>query len=123
MSSGNQEILEYLESSKDFLRKAKIFLEEGDLHQASEKGWGAAAHMAKAVAYAHGLEYESHRHFYNVVEYAVNLLGREDIYDWQSHASQLHDFFYTRKGQLHRGAIEHSLRVVEGMMPDLEAIL
>ena len=119
----NNEIQEYLDSSGDFLRKAKLFLEEGDLHQASEKGWGAAAHMAKAVAYAHGLEYGSHRHFYDAVNHMVDLLGREDIYAWQSSAVQLHDFFYTRKGQLHYGAARYNIDVVESMMDDLKGLV
>ena len=33
-----------------FLQKSREFLSDGDLHQASEKGWGAAAHIVKAVS-------------------------------------------------------------------------
>ena len=36
--------------SRDFLVKAREELERGDLLQASEKAWGAAAHAIKAVA-------------------------------------------------------------------------
>ena len=36
--------------SRDFLVKARQELEDGDLLQASEKAWGAAAHAIKAVA-------------------------------------------------------------------------
>ena len=39
----------HLNTSRTFLDKTK-YLGEGDLHQASEKGWGAAAHMAKATS-------------------------------------------------------------------------
>ena len=53
-----------------FLQKAREFLAEGDLHQASEKGWGAAAHMVKAVAASYGLTYESHDEFDHVLEQA-----------------------------------------------------
>ena len=51
----------------DFLSKSREYLAAGDLHQASEKGWVAAAHMAKAVAAAHGWEYTMHRDFSRVI--------------------------------------------------------
>ena len=41
-------------ASQDFLTKAYKYFEEGDLVQASEKGWGAAASMVKAVAEERG---------------------------------------------------------------------
>ena len=36
--------------ARDLLGKAHQALEDGDLIQASEKGWGAAAQAVKAVA-------------------------------------------------------------------------
>ena len=45
--------------ARDFLARAREYLAAGDLHQASEKGWGAAAHMVKAVALAQGWKYEA----------------------------------------------------------------
>ena len=49
-----QETLSYQEPSQAFLGKAREELEAGDLEQASEKAWGAAAVMVKAVAEARG---------------------------------------------------------------------
>ena len=48
------EIAAYESQAREFLAKSRVFLTAGDLHQASEKGWGAAAHMTKAVALAQG---------------------------------------------------------------------
>ena len=56
--------IEYIASAREFLTRAHNYLAEGDLHQASEKGWGAAAHIAKAVAAARGWEYERHDDFH-----------------------------------------------------------
>jgi hypothetical protein len=39
----------YTSASREFLAKAQEALELDDLAQASEKGWGAAAQMVKAV--------------------------------------------------------------------------
>ena len=47
--------------SREYLAKAFQELEVGDLTQASEKGWGAAAQMVKAVADQRGVEHRSHR--------------------------------------------------------------
>ena len=57
----------YRDQSKIFLEKAFRELEEGDLLQASEKGWGAAAQMVKAVAQERGWEHDSHRRLFNVL--------------------------------------------------------
>ena len=47
----------HVEKAKEFLARSKRYLADGDLHQASEKGWGAAAHIAKAVAEANNWTY------------------------------------------------------------------
>ena len=41
---------DYVAASYELMAKARGYLGEGDLRQASEKGWGAAAQMVKAVA-------------------------------------------------------------------------
>ena len=49
-----QEALSYQERSQEFLGKAREELAAGDLEQASEKAWDAAAMIVKAVAEARG---------------------------------------------------------------------
>ena len=39
-------------TGREFLARARAYLAENDLLQASEKGWGAAAQMVKAAAEA-----------------------------------------------------------------------
>ena len=41
---------EYVAASHELIGKARVYLRDGDLRQASEKGWGAAAQIVKAVA-------------------------------------------------------------------------
>ena len=116
------EVQEYISSSRDFLRKAKVYLEEGDLHQASEKGWGAASHMVKAVALTHGVRYESHEEFDQVIYKAMDLLGREDVRRWGDHAHRLHVFYYRRKSLLNMGDIRDRLQGLDSMMNDMEQL-
>ena len=56
-------VLGHAPQAREFLNKARGYLAAGDLHQASEQGWGAAARMAKAVAPARGWPHERHSRF------------------------------------------------------------
>ena len=48
--SPDEESARHWEISQDFLLKARAELDKGDLLQASDKAWAAAAHAVKAVA-------------------------------------------------------------------------
>ena len=48
--SPDAEAERHTEISRDFLWKARVELDKGDLLQASQKAWGAAAHAVKATA-------------------------------------------------------------------------
>ena len=103
------EIADYAGQSRDFLAKSRDFLAADDLHQASEKGWGAASHMAKAVAAAQGWEYTTHAHFFSVLRQVSDLAGNPYILDLRATANELHGFYYMRKRELDAGEIGRSL--------------
>ena len=44
----------HIETAAEFLLKARVYLDEGDLSQASEKGWEAAAYLVEAAAEQRG---------------------------------------------------------------------
>ena len=77
-----------------FLSQAWDELDKKDLCQASEKGWGAAAQMVKAVASARGWRHESHRQLL----LSVKMLAREnsEVELWMPFggAQMLHANFY-----------------------------
>ena len=50
----------YREDSRRLLDQARRELETGDVRQASEKGWGAAAQIVKAVAEKRGWRHRGH---------------------------------------------------------------
>ena len=62
-----QKTTTYREQSRIFLTQAYEELAKGDLPQASEKGWGAAAQMVKAVAEERGWEHRHDRDLYSIV--------------------------------------------------------
>ena len=55
-----QKTTTYREQSRIFLAQAREELARGDLPQASEKGWGAAAQIVKANADKRGWNHFSH---------------------------------------------------------------
>ena len=91
------EVSEYRNQAWDFLAKGRQYLADGDLHQASEKGWGAASHMAKAVAENQGWEYDSHAGFSAVINQARHLTGNDALRGLRSIANELHGNYYKRK--------------------------
>ena len=52
--------LTYSHASRELLDQASRELAAGDVRQATEKGWGAAAQMVKAVASRRGWQHNSH---------------------------------------------------------------
>ena len=86
---------DHITITHSMLEHAEERLQEGDLVQASEKGWGAAAHYLKAVAKQRGWRNESHRDFFTV----ESRLARETdnphkLHSLFSSARSLHQNFY-----------------------------
>ena len=92
--SDNEAIANHLNQARDFLAKSRDHLTQGDLHQASEKGWGAAAHMVKAVATARGWEYERHSDFTQVLYSAYLATGDDRIRLLRGIPNKLHGNYY-----------------------------
>ena len=82
----------HLKLSEKYLREAEEFLSNGDLVQASEKGWGAASQAVKAAAARRGIRLGSHGELHRFVSELAK--GEEGIRRlWQS-AGMLHQNFY-----------------------------
>ena len=86
--------LVHREQSRVYLERAVEALAEGDLLQASEKGWGAAAQMVKAVAEERGREHWSHWRLTSAVSRLVEETGDNDLGLLYALANQLHSNFY-----------------------------
>lgn len=103
------EVADYEIQAREFLAKGRDYLAAGDLHQASEKGWGAASRMAKAVAVAQGWEYDNHAHFNSALYRARVLTGNLRVSELRSVANELHVNYYRRKRHLNAGDIRDGL--------------
>ena len=115
-------VADYREQSRNFMARSWAYLEESDLHQASEKGWAAGAWMAKAVAEAHGWPYTQHGQFFQVMRRCQELTGDDRLRGFANSTNTLHTYFYTRKRLLASSAIEGNLTDVEIMLDVLEPL-
>ena len=106
-----QDTRTHQERSRDFMVNARKELATGDLEQASEKAWGAAAAILKAVADVRGLDQNKHGHLYGI----VRVLARE------SRDRELHRLFHVANG-LHKNFYENWLEAdeIEAGMDDVE---
>ena len=102
-------IADFEAQARDFLNRGRAYLAAGHLHQASEKGWGAAAHMAKAVAVAQGWPYDTHADFSLVLNRATAATGEDRLRGLRAIANELHSNYYRRKRHLDAAEIGRDL--------------
>ena len=110
----------YTDLSAEDLRKARAHLAEGDLTQASEKGWGAAAVAVKAVAEARGLRHEGHRELWRALEQFADETGDAELRAQFGLAGALHTNFY--EAWLGAETVEEYLGQVERLVRKLGAL-
>ena len=103
------------------MEQARSELREGDLAQASEKGWGAASQMVKAAAESRGWRHDQHR----LLLRAVTILNQEqddlEISRLFALARNLHENFY--EGQMSAAWVASALEDVGRLVDKLEALL
>ena len=108
----------YTDRSRTYLSQASEELGRDDLCQASEKGWGAAAEIVKAVAAARGWEHGGHRELFQVVSRLVAETGDRDLRYHFGLANTLHINFY--EGWLDHATVEDILSQVTRFVEKME---
>ena len=112
---------QYRQASERFMAQARRELADGDLAQASEKGWGAAAQMLKAVAQQRGWEHNRHRHHLVTASRLRSETGDGDIRRLFAVASVLHENFY--ENVLPPDEIAENLDDVQALLSKLRPLL
>ena len=84
----------YQQTSRRLLAQGLDELARGDKQQASEKGWGAAAQMFKAIAERRGWDHRGHRQIRRVASRLSDGTGDPEIRWFYRVASDLHTNFY-----------------------------
>ena len=84
----------HLKLCEKYMCEAESFLEEKGYVQASEKAWGAASQIVKAVAAREGRKLRSHASLWVYVDELAERLGDPELrYLWRT-ANVLHQNFY-----------------------------
>ena len=112
---------QYRQASERFLARARQELADGDLAQASEKGWGATAQMLKAIAEQRGWEHSRHRHYHRAASRLRSETGDGDIHRLFAVASALHENFY--ENDMDADLVAESLGDVEALLDKLSPLL
>ena len=111
----------YQERSRAFLSQAHEELATGDLEQASEKAWIAAALAVEAAAEQRGLIHESHNHLFGVVCVLVEESGNQELRQFFKTADELHHNFYEHR--LTTDEISDDIGEVERFVEGVEGFL
>ena len=89
----------YQEAAWQLLAQAFEELADGDSRQASEKGWGAAAQIIKAIASSRGWNHNNHASLYRVIARLVAETDDDQIHVGFTIANALHQNFYENWGE------------------------
>jgi len=111
----------HMKLCEKYLKEAEGFLAKGGYVQASEKAWGAAAQMVKALAAREGVELRSHGELHREVIKVAKEVGDDEIrLLWQS-AISLHQNFY--ENWLPPEMVEKNIGDVEKFVDKLKHLL
>ena len=113
--------LTYREQSRAFLEQAHNELRAGDLRQASEKGWGAAAQIVKAAAEARGWPHDQHRLLLRSVTRLTRDHDDREVSQLFWAAQALHSNFY--EGEMDEATVAAALEDVARLVEKVEALL
>ena len=112
-----EQVVHYRDISAEYLEHARQLLAEGDLKQASEKGWGAAATSIKALAESRSLDHNGHFLLRRILRQLVEETGDEELSEHFGLAEALHINFY--EGRLPAEDVELYLGHVERLVRKL----
>lgn len=111
----------YSDLSADYLRKARLHFSEGDLTQASEKGWGAASTAVKACAEERGWDHHRHWHHRANLRQLIDETGDTELSTDFANAEALYANFY--EGFMRGDEAELHLERVERLVGKLRQLV
>ena len=118
-------IRKHLVQAKAYWRQAPLELAQGDVCQAGEKGWGAAAQLTKAVATLRGWQHYDHVAIQEVITALMQEMPQqqEAIDAGLSAAERLHGNFYEvymtpERAAIALGQVQPLLEILWRQLPD-----
>ena len=111
----------YLELNRKYLGEGESLLMKGDPVQASEKFWGAAAEIVKAVAAERGLELRTHADLWAFVTKLRDEVKEPEITRLFGLAGMLHQNFY--EASMTPEAVRDHAQAIKQFISKLEGLL
>jgi hypothetical protein len=111
----------HLKLSEKYTKDAEYFLSRKDYVQASEKAWGAAAQIVKALAAREGVELRGHGDLHEYVAKLSKERGDREIMTLWFSASSLHQNFY--ENWLPEEAVRSGVENVKSFIEKLRKLL
>ena len=110
----------HADASRMMMGQAADELADGDSLQASEKGWGAAAHAVKAIAEGRGWRHTSHADLFKVARMLTDETDKPELMERFMTANGLHINFY--EGWLDDETIAKNLVSVRRLLAMLDEV-
>ena len=110
----------YTDMSREYMARAEDYLRQGDLKQASEKSWGAAACALKSIAEQRGWLHQSHARLYDVSNQVADELEHSNLRDLFEFAKSMHQNFYENWEQ--EEGVEYAVGRIKEYLVELEAV-
>ena len=110
----------YVAMSQEYMARAEDYLRQGDLKQASEKSWGAAACALKSIAEQRGWQHQSHSLLFDLSNQVADELGRPELRDMFVEANSMHQNFY--ENWMPEETVEHIVGRVKAYLAELESV-
>ena len=109
---------EYIEAARSLLEEAREELRSGEVRQAAEKAWGAAALAVKAyAAWREGKRLASHGELWNYTLVLRRELGKWAMDAWNA-GNSMHTCFY--EGWCTREHVEDAIEKIEKLVETIE---
>jgi len=116
-----EEAEHHLKLSEECLAEAEELLKRGDYVRASEKGWGAAAEIVKALATREGRELRSHGELHKEIARLTTATGDDEVRHLWLSATALHQNFY--ENWLPPEIVEKSIEDVKKLIEKFKKLL
>ena len=110
----------YAAMSRDYMARAEDYLQQGDLVQASEKSWGAAACALKSIAERRGWQHQSHSLLNDISSQIADETSRHDLHDMFAVARTMHQNFYENWEPVQ--TVEYAVGRIKEYLTELEAV-
>ena len=110
----------YADMSRDYMARAEDYLGQGDLVQASEKCWGAAACVLKAIAERRAWRHQSHSLLYDISSQIADEQSRPELRDMFVEANSMHQNFY--EDWMPEEVVERVVGRVKAYLAELDAV-